>query len=131
MTTKTKTRTLSNGMEIPIIGLGTLISHIFRPEEIVYNSIKNGVRLIDTAYIYKNENLVGIGIKKAIEDGLCKREDLIIIGKVWLHFRDDPEKALKETLKKLQLDYFDIYLDHWTSVKDHRTEEEIKRDKLG
>ena len=53
MTTKTKTRTLSNGMEIPSIGLGT--SHIFRPEEIVYNSIKNGVRLIDTAYQYGNE----------------------------------------------------------------------------
>ena len=124
----TETRKLSNGMEIPIIGLGT--SKIAKPEEIVYNSIKNGVRLIDTAYKYGNEKEVGIGIKRALDEGLCKREDLIIIGKIWIRFRDDPEKAIRESLKKLQLDYFDLYLDHWPSGIDHRTKEDIENDKL-
>ena len=121
----TETRKLSNGMEIPIIGLGT--SKIAKPEEIVYNSIKHGVRLIDTAYKYKNEVEVGKGIKRALDEGVCRREDLIIIGKIWLHFRDDPEKAIIESLEKLKLDYFDLYLDHWPSGKDLRTEEEKKR----
>ena len=116
----TETRKLSNGMEIPIIGLGT--SKIARPEEIVYNSIKHGVRLIDTAYKYENEEEVGKGIKRALTEGLCKREDLIIIGKIWIRFRDDPEKAIRESLKKLQLDYFDLYLDHWPSGKDYRND---------
>ena len=121
----TKTRTLSNGMKIPIIGLGT--SKIAKPEDIVYNSIKHGVRLIDTAYKYKNEKEVGIGIKRALDEKICKREDLIIIGKIWVHFRDNPKKAIKESLTKLQLDYFDLYLDHWPSGIDHRTEEDIQR----
>ena len=125
----TRTRKLNNGMEIPVIGLGTF--KIYEPEEIVYNSIKHGVRLIDTAYKYENEKEVGEGIKKALAEGICKREDLTIIGKVWIHFRDDPETALKESLEKLQLDYIDIYLDHWPSGKDLRKEEEIKKDKLG
>ena len=68
---------LNNGIAIPLMGLGT--SRIENPAEIVYNSILNGVRLIDTAYKYGNEKQIGEGIKKALEEGKCKREDLIII----------------------------------------------------
>ena len=64
----TRTRILSNGMEIPVIGLDT--SKIVKPEDIVYNSIRNGVRLIDTAYKYENEKEVGKGIKKALDEGI-------------------------------------------------------------
>ena len=81
---------LNNGMEMPLIGLGT--SRINK--------------MIDTAFKYGNEEEVGKGIKKALDDGLCKREELFIIGKIWIAHRNDPEKAIKETLQKLQLDYF-------------------------
>ena len=89
----TKTRTLSNGMKIPIIGLGT--SKIAKPEEIVYNSIKNGARLIDTAYKYENEIEVGIGIKKALDEGVCKREDLFNMEKFGYILEKIRNKLLK------------------------------------
>ena len=73
-------KTLRYGIEIPVFGLGT--SRSSNPVNIVYNSIKNGLRLIDTAFKYRNEEKVGEGIQKALEEGLCKREDLFIIGKM-------------------------------------------------
>ena len=106
-------KTLIYGIEIPYLGLGT--SRISDPINIVYNSIKNGLRLIDAAFKYGNEKEVGEGIKKAIDEGLCKREDLFIIGKIWLFEREDPEKAIKSALNRLQLKYLDLYLDHWPS----------------
>ena len=121
---KTESITLNNGMKIPIIGLGT--SRIVDPEQVVYYSIKNGVRMIDTAPKYGNEEEIGKGIKKALDEGICKREDLIIIGKVWIQDRNDPEQALKNSLSKLQLDYIDIYLDHWPSAKSYGSEYSLK-----
>ena len=124
---------LENIKEIPLMGLGTSRILTIRedendpnskiiqtPADVVYHSIKNHVRLIDTAHKYGNEEYIGQGIKRALDEGICNREDLIIIGKIWLNFRKDPEKALRETLKKLQLDYIDIYMDHWPSGIDYR-----------
>ena len=114
-----KTKQLNNGTKIPLIGLGT--SRIENPEEIIYNSIKHGVRLIDTAFKYGNEEQIGNGIQRALNDDTinCKREDLIIMGKVWINQRNDPEKALRESLQRLKLNYIDIYMDHWPSGKDY------------
>ena len=114
-----ETKQLNDGTKIPLIGLGT--SRIENPEEIIYNSIKHGVRLIDTAFKYGNEEQIGKGIQRALNDDeiKCKREDLIIMGKVWISQRNDPEKALRESLKRLKLTYIDIYMDHWPSGKDY------------
>jgi aldehyde reductase len=62
-----------------------------------------------------------------LDEGICKREDLIIMGKVWINYRNDPEKACRETLKKLQIDYIDIYMDHWPSGKDYRDTDIVKK----
>ena len=116
---------LNNGMQMPLIGLGT--SRINNIIDVIYNSIKDGLRLIDTAFKYGNEIEVGQGIKKALDDGVCKREELFIIGKIWIADRNDPERAIKETLKKLQLDYLDLYLDHWPSGNNYADIDGVKR----
>ena len=108
-----RTRKLNNGIDIPLIGLGT--SRINNIVDVIYGSIKDGLRLIDTAVYYKNEAEVGEGLKKVLDEGIVKREELFIIGKLWIDDRNNPEKGIRETLKKLQLDYLDLYLDHWPS----------------
>ena len=59
------------------------------------------------------------GFKKTISEGIVKREDLFIIGKIWINQRDDPEKDLKGTLERLQLKYIDMYIDHWPTGKNY------------
>ena len=122
----TKIKILNNGQNIPLIGLGNLKDE--NKEEIVYYSIKDGVRLIDTDPNLKNEEEIGKAIKRAIEDGLVKREDLFIIGKLTLENKSNPEKAIKETLKKLKLVYLDLYLDQWptSTIYDSNYQNKIK-----
>jgi len=101
---------LNNGLEMPIYGLGTLL--VKNLPDIIYAGIKEGVRLFDTAYVYQNEKEVGLGLKKALDEGIVKREELFISTKVWITHRHDPEASLRNQLKALQLDYVDLYLDH-------------------
>ena len=109
-----KTTKLSNGIECPTMGLG---AYLAKDENLTYQAIKDGTRLIDTASAYKNEDLVGKGIKKAIDEGIVKREDLFIITKLNIdEEKNDPETALNNSLKRLQLTYVDLYLDHWPLV---------------
>ena len=114
----------NNGLNCPLIGLGT--TRMKNVTEVVYQSIKDGTRLIDTASRYKNEEEVGKGINKAINEGLVKREDLFIITKCWLDEKEDPEKALNNSLKKLNLSYVDLYLDHWPCGKCYKKENDFK-----
>ena len=105
---------LQNGQTCPIIGIGTsTVGSTELIADIIYHSIKDGVRLIDTAACYGSEKGVGQGISKAITEGIIKREDLFVITKCDWHDRCRVEEALQESLKNLNLKYVDLYLDHW------------------
>ena len=135
-----KTLKLNNGLEIPLMGLGTTRLRNINDankslkddnrnkdvEEVVYNSIKHGTRLIDTASKYENEVEVGKGIKRALDEGIIKREDLFVITKMWLDEKENPEKALKQSLERLNLSYVDLYLDHWPSGKCYNGKNNFK-----
>lgn len=107
---------LNNGLEMPVLGLG-----VFQVEDgqVVIDSVKaairNGYRSIDTAAIYQNEEGVGQGIKEALEENGLKREELFITSKLWnadLGYQSTLD-AFELSLKKLGLDYLDLYLIHW------------------
>lgn len=110
------TVTLNNGVEMPWVGLG-----VFRVEDslelvdAVKTAIKNGYRSIDGAAIYDNEVSMGNGIAEGIKATGISREDLFITSKVWnadLGYESTIE-AYETSLKKLGLDYLDLYLIHW------------------
>ena len=123
MASNSKVIKLNNGLTCPIIGLGTTR---MKNDEVVYQSIKDGTRLIDTASSYKNEEEVGLGIKRAIDDKIVKREDLFIITKLDVTEKEDPETALRNSLKRLKLDYVDLYLDHWPFFKNYHEPNKYK-----
>ncbi|PFD10845.1 aldo/keto reductase [Bacillus cereus] len=107
---------LNNGVEMPWFGLG-----VFKVEdgpelvEAVKSAIKAGYRSIDTAAIYGNEKAVGEGIRAGIKEAGISREDLFITSKVWNSDQgyETTLAAYEESLKKLELDYLDLYLVHW------------------
>lgn len=110
----TKTVKLNSGYEIPLNGIGTysLLN------DVCYNSIlyalQNGVRLIDTAYIYNNEEEVG----KAVRDSKIDRKDIFIITKLYPNQYNNAEKAINDALKKLNVEYIDMMLLHHPGNND-------------
>jgi len=112
----TDTFTLRNGTEIPGIGFGTYKSTDGNDaEESVHTAINAGMRHIDCAAFYKNEEGVGRGIAKGMTDNSLSREDLFITSKVWTTDKayDDAVRSCKQSLSDLGLDYLDLLLIHW------------------
>src|SRR6185312_10852280 len=102
---------LNNGVEMPILGFGVFqVKDLEECERSVVDAIETGYRLIDTAQSYGNEEAVG----KAIKKSGVPRKDLFITTKLWIQSNgyEGTKKAFENSLKKLQLDYLDLYLIH-------------------
>ena len=108
--------TLNTGAKMPLEGFGVFqIPDLKECEEVVYNAIKTGYRLLDTAAAYANEEAVGKAVARAIADGLTTREELFITTKVWVNdmkSEDAAYEAVKTSLGKMNLDYADLILLH-------------------
>ena len=107
---------LNTGAKMPLEGFGVFqIRDLEECERVVYDAIRTGYRLLDTAASYGNEEAVGAGVKKAIDDGLVTREELFITTKVWVSDARNEEtayEAVKTSLKKLDMPYVDLVLLH-------------------
>jgi len=125
---------LNNGVEIPILGFGVFqITDSSECERSVVDAIQTGYNHIDTAASYLNEEAVGRGIKHS---GVA-REELFITTKLWIQRNgyEGTKRAFENSLKRLQLDYIDLYLIHqpfgdvygeWRAMEDLYREKKIR-----
>lgn len=105
---------MADGYEIPQLGFGVYQIPKEQTAQAVYDAIKVGYRLIDTAWIYENEQETGEGIARAIKDGIVTREELFITTKVFIGQLNENDTAtiIDNSLKVMGLDYIDLYLIH-------------------
>uniref|UniRef100_A0A915D2G1 NADP-dependent oxidoreductase domain-containing protein n=1 Tax=Ditylenchus dipsaci TaxID=166011 RepID=A0A915D2G1_9BILA len=104
---------LSNGVQLPALGLGTwLSSDPAQLKTALRAALDCGYRYIDTAYLYKNEDVIGEVLQEYYDAGKFKREDIFITTKLPFYGHGKPEKFLKESLASLRTTYIDLYLMH-------------------
>lgn len=125
---------LNNGIKMPMVGFGVFQIHDTKTTQtVVEEAIKTGYRLIDTAQVYGNEEAVG----KAIKASGVPREEIFITTKLWISdfSYEAAKEAFNESLRKLDLDYVDLYLLHqpfgdifgaWRALEELYKEGKIK-----
>ncbi|BFZ63983.1 D-xylose reductase [Saitoella coloradoensis] len=104
-----------SGQEMPLVGFGLWKVNNDTCADTVYNAIKHGYRLFDGACDYGNEKEAGEGIRRAIKDGLVKREEIFLTSKLWntFHAKEHVKTLCKKQLADYGLDYFDLFLIHF------------------
>lgn len=105
---------LASGYEMPIVGLGTYSLHGENCIRSVRNALASGIRKFDTASVYGNEEEVGKGIR---ESGL-PREEIFVTTKLYPNQYSNPEAAIEESLRKLDIEYIDLMLLHHPGQND-------------
>ena len=116
---ETKTVMLNSGYEMPINGLGTYSLHGDECIHAVKSALSNGVRLIDTASAYGNEEEIGQAIRAAISEGMIQREDIFVITKIYPgREMKDPEQSIQMCLDRLNINYVDMMLLHHPDGND-------------
>ena len=130
MSAKGSAITLNNGVKMPALGIGVFLTTREQTAGAVESAINNGYRLIDTAAAYLNERQVGEGIRQSGID----RSELFVTTKLWMtDYGYEPTlRAVDASLRKLGLDYVDLYLLHWpvptdfdTTVESYRAAERL------
>lgn len=108
-----QTLTLSNGVEIPVLGFGVFQIPPAETEQAVVDAVQAGYRHIDTAQAYMNETEVGRGIARCMENGVA-REALFVTTKVWIDNAgyENAKASLERSFARLKLDYIDLVLIH-------------------
>ena len=103
--------TLNNGVKMPLLGLGVMeIENGEKGEQVILDALNTGYRMLDTATVYFNEETVGAAIKKSS----IPREEIFVTSKFWAQDAgyENTKRAFELSLKKLGLDYLDMYLIH-------------------
>ena len=115
---ESKTVLLNSGYTMPIMGLGTYALDHDTCVNSVMSLLESGGRLIDTAYMYGNEEAVGEGVRKGMEEYGIPREDIFVITKIYPNQFNDPEAAINMALEKLDIGYIDMMLLHHPGTND-------------
>ena len=118
---------LNSGYEMPILGLGTYALDYDTCINSVKALIRNGGRLIDTAYMYGNEDAVGEGVRQAMAEYGSAREEIFVITKIYPNQFHDPEAAIDMALEKLNIGYIDMMLLHHPGTDDVKAYKAMER----
>ena len=110
--------TLNDGKAMPQLGLGVWQVANETAAEVVRFALESGYRAVDTAAVYRNEEGVGEGIR----DAGVARDQVFVTTKVWNadHGHDETLRAMEASLKRLRMDYVDLYLIHWPTPAQDR-----------
>lgn len=108
--------TLNNGIKMPALGLGVFLAPPEQTADAVATAIARGYRLIDTAAAYNNERQVGEGVRRS---GIA-RSEMFVTTKLWVadYGHESARRAFEASLRRLGLDYIDLYLLHWPVPTD-------------
>lgn len=125
---KTHSLKLSSGHTMPVVGFGIWKVPRETTADAVYNAIKLGYRHIDGAHDYTNSAEAGVGVRKAIADGLVKREELFITSKLWnnYHAREHAIEMAHVENENWGVGYLDLFLIHFPIAQRHIPMSELK-----